>query len=148
LAGKRAPGHGKGRRGRRSAEAAAGETKPPRRAARIRAVAQKSDVGRARTPPRPARTKVEPARKGSSRRRQAPPAERVVRVRALDPIAKCGPDTSVVELYRVDERVDGRRHWHMVFLDRHGWYCEHGRDCVAVKDARKFRAQGKDRGKR
>ena len=77
-----------------------------------------------------------------------PAIERVVRVRALDPIAKCGPDTSVVELYRVDERVDGRRHWHLVFLDRHGWYCEHGRDCVAVKDARKYRAQGQDRRKR
>jgi hypothetical protein len=25
---------------------------------------------------------------------------------------------------------------HLVFLDRHGWYCEHGRDCPAVKQVR------------
>jgi hypothetical protein len=24
---------------------------------------------------------------------------------------------------------------HLVFLDRHGWYCVHGRDCPAVKAA-------------
>jgi hypothetical protein len=64
-------------------------------------------------------------------------AERDVRVRALDPVALCGPATSVEQLYRVDESVDGRRTFHLVFFDRHGWYCEHGRECIAVKDVRK-----------
>ena len=73
---------------------------------------------------------------------------RDVRVRALDPVAKCGPDTSVEQLYKVDEVVNGRRTWHLVFFDRHGWYCEHGRDCVAVKDARKLGARGMDRRQR
>ena len=70
-----------------------------------------------------------------------PPIEREVRVRALDPVARCGPNTSVEKLYRVDEDVNGRRTVHLVFFDRHGWYCEHGRDCVAVRDARKLGAR-------
>lgn len=74
--------------------------------------------------------------------------DRKVRVRPLDPVVKCGPDTSVEELYRVDELVRGHRHWHMVFFDRHGWYCEHGRDCVAVSDARRFSKQNKGRRRR
>jgi hypothetical protein len=76
---------------------------------------------------------------GKARRvRPVAPVEREVRVRALDPVARCGPNTSVEQLYRVDEDVNGRRTVHLVFFDRHGWYCEHGRDCVAVKDARKL----------
>ena len=59
------------------------------------------------------------------------------RIRGLDPLAKCGPSTSVQVLYRVDESVDGAQRPHLVFLDRHGWYCEHGRDCPAVGYARK-----------
>ena len=62
---------------------------------------------------------------------------RVVKIRALDPQGKCGPDTSVTELYRVDEAIDGRTTVHLVFFDRHGWYCEHGRNCRAVDDVRK-----------
>jgi hypothetical protein len=27
---------------------------------------------------------------------------------------------------------------HLVFFDRHGWYCEHGKQCAAVTDVRKF----------
>ena len=69
------------------------------------------------------------------------PIPRQVRIRSLDPWAKCGPWTSVEQLYRVDEDVDGRRITHLVFFDRHGWYCEHGRDCVAVKDVRKTGAR-------
>ena len=40
-------------------------------------------------------------------------------------------------LYRVDELLDGAPTAHLVFFDRHGWYCEHGRHCPAVADARK-----------
>jgi hypothetical protein len=61
-----------------------------------------------------------------------------VAVKPLDPLRKCGPNTTVQFLYRVDEQVDGRSTLHLVFFDRHGWYCEHGRSCPAVGHARKF----------
>lgn len=64
-----------------------------------------------------------------------------VTIRELDPQRKCGPGTSVQFLYRVDETVDGRATTHLVFFDRHGWYCEHGRTCPAVGHARKHHGQ-------
>ena len=64
-----------------------------------------------------------------------------VAVKPLDPLRKCGPKTTVQLLYRVDESVDGRSTPHLVFFDRHGWYCEHGRSCPAVGHARKFNGQ-------
>ena len=60
-----------------------------------------------------------------------------IEVRELDPVRKCGPGTSVRLLYRVIERGDGELINHLVFFDRHGWYCEHGRTCPAVGLARK-----------
>lgn len=73
----------------------------------------------------------------------AKPVKAVVRVavKALDPLRKCGLKTTVQFLYRVDEEVDGRSTPHLVFFDRHGWYCEHGRSCPAVGHARKFNGQ-------
>lgn len=62
------------------------------------------------------------------------------RIKELDPFQKCGSGTSVQSLYRVDESVDGALRFHLVFFDRHGWYCEHGRNCPAVTHARKFDA--------
>ena len=62
---------------------------------------------------------------------------RSVRIRELDPLAKCGSGTSVRFLYRVDELLDGSPMAHLVFFDRHGWYCEHGRHCPAVADVRR-----------
>jgi hypothetical protein len=72
-------------------------------------------------------------------RRIAPPvpAPSTFRVRALDPLAMCGAETSVRQLYRVDEAAEGVLRAHLVFFDRHGWYCEHGRTCPAVVHARK-----------
>ena len=64
-----------------------------------------------------------------------------VAIKALDPLRKCGPNTTVQLLYRVDESVDGRRTAHLVFFDRHGWYCEHGRTCPAVGHAKKHNGQ-------
>jgi len=58
-------------------------------------------------------------------------------VRELDPLSKCGNGTSVQKLFRVDERIDGVVRPHLVFFDRHGWYCDHGRECPAVSQARK-----------
>lgn len=81
---------------------------------------------------------------GAKRRvRYVAPALREVKVKELDPVARCGPDTSVELLYRVDERLDGRAaDVHLVFFDRYGWYCVHGRGCAAVADVHQdLRAQ-------
>ena len=66
-------------------------------------------------------------------------ARSIIRIRDLDPYKKCGAGTSVERLVRVDEMVDRRLEAHLVFLDRHGWYCEHGRSCHAVGHARKHK---------
>jgi hypothetical protein len=58
----------------------------------------------------------------------------VVKIKELDPFVVCGPRTSVTHLFRVDETLDGSAATHLVFFDRHGWYCEHGRSCRAVED--------------
>ena len=74
---------------------------------------------------------------GKTRAAAAPPVVRVA-VKPLEPQAKCGAGTSVQYLFRVDETVDGRTTTHLVFYDRHGWYCEHGRNCPAVGHAKKY----------
>ena len=90
-----------------------------------------------------ARPAAAPPLKGKSRIAPAAAPGREVRVRELDAVARCGPDTSVELLFRVDERLDGRPAGvHLVFFDRHGWYCVHGRGCAAVADVhRDLRAQ-------
>lgn len=77
------------------------------------------------------------ARHGKLARKQEAAAPPTYRVRELDPLTKCGNGTSVQKLFRVDERIDGVVRPHLVFFDRHGWYCDHGRDCPAVSQARK-----------
>ena len=85
--------------------------------------------------------KAQPTKAGVTkvaRKAKAKPAKAVAsyRVRELDPTQKCGAGTSVQRLFRIDESIDGVIKPHLVFLDRHGWYCEHGRDCPAVPHAR------------
>jgi hypothetical protein len=89
------------------------------------------------------KTKVVTATKGANATKVAggSSGERRVAIKPLDPIRKCGPGTSVQFLYRVDESVDGRSTAHLVFFDRHGWYCEHGRTCPAVGHAKKYNGQ-------
>jgi hypothetical protein len=70
------------------------------------------------------------------------PVRKVVRILDLDPLEKCGRGTSVQRLIRVDEMVDHAREAHLVFFDRHGWYCEHGPTCPAVGHARKHAERG------
>ena len=61
------------------------------------------------------------------------------RVKELNAQQKCGAGTSVERLFRVDETADGAAKAHLVFLDRrHGWYCEHGVECPAVRQARRI----------
>jgi hypothetical protein len=78
---------------------------------------------------------------GRKTRPEPPPPVVRITVRELDPQRKCGMGTSVQMLFRVDETVDGRASAHLVFFDRHGWYCEHGRTCPAVAHARKQSGQ-------
>ena len=58
-------------------------------------------------------------------------------VEAVDPRVAIGPDTRVSALFRV--RYGETPQVHQVYHDRHGWYCEHGKTCPAVHDARKLR---------
>jgi hypothetical protein len=71
-------------------------------------------------------------------RKKKSTAQRAVRIREMDPLDKCGKGTTVRRLYRVEERLDGATIHHLVFFDRHGWYCEHGKGCGAVSDVQKF----------
>jgi hypothetical protein len=80
----------------------------------------------------PIRRSIKGGRKGKTA------VERTVRIRAMDPFEMCGKGTSVTQLYRVEERIDQTRINHLVFFDRHGWYCEHGKQCGAVKDVQKL----------
>ena len=75
-----------------------------------------------------------PKPKPKKPRAAAPSAMRMI---DLDPVRKCGPRTSVERLIRVVEKRDAGVVNHLVFFDRHGWYCEHGRACPAVAPARK-----------
>lgn len=68
---------------------------------------------------------------------------RNVRVVEKDPVRMCGKDTSVERVFRVEERDSKGRILHLVFFDRHGWYCEHGAQCPAVSDVRKFIRNGR-----
>ena len=74
----------------------------------------------------------------NGRRKEKPEVARRVRIRPMDPVAMCGEGTSVTALYRVEEVLDQTKIHHLVFFDRHGWYCEHGKECGAVSDVQKF----------
>jgi hypothetical protein len=77
-------------------------------------------------------------RRIKGRRDEKKGVRRKVKIRPMDPIEKCGKSTTVTKLYRVEETLDQTRIHHLVFFDRHGWYCEHGKQCSAVKDVQKF----------
>jgi hypothetical protein len=72
------------------------------------------------------------------RRKEKAEVKRSVRIKPMDPTQMCGKGTSVTQLYRVEERLDETRIHHLVFFDRHGWYCEHGKQCGVVKDVQQF----------
>lgn len=109
--------------------------------AKVAAKPVRASVATAASDRKPAKT--QPPRGAKARVRYVAPSLREVRVKELDPVARCGPDTSVELLYRVDERLDGRSAGvHLVFFDRYGWYCVHGRTCAAVADVHQdLRAQ-------
>ena len=91
-------------------------------------------TARAGTPITPAKgTRKAPGKRG----KPSPLPPTVVRIRELDPREKCGPNTRVQRLYRVDALSDGLQKVHLVFLDHHGLYCEHGPACFVVNEVRK-----------
>lgn len=58
-------------------------------------------------------------------------------IERLNPKQVAGQRTAVVEIVRV--RIRSTEPAHLIFHDRHGWYCEtHGTACVAVSYARQF----------
>lgn len=75
-------------------------------------------------------------RRGAARK--IAPAQREVRIDELDPRSRCGSRTQVQRLFRVVVSLDERRESHLVFFDRHGLYCEHGRQCAAVGDVQRL----------
>ena len=80
--------------------------------------------------------------RGKRGRIVAPTPPPVMKVRELVPQDVCGDRTTVEQLFRVDEIAhDDRRTVHLVFLDRHGWYCEHGASCPAVREVMKLGRQ-------
>lgn len=111
-----------------SAKGGRGTTKTARKSVRPRAAKGAKQA--------PKRTILTVVRGGAGRGGRLAPVVRFA-IKALDPVRKCGPGTSVQFLYRVDEQVEGKTRSHLVFFDRHGWYCEHGRTCPAVAPARK-----------
>ena len=62
-----------------------------------------------------------------------PIVTRLLRVRTMDPRATSGPETTVLELFRLEERIAGGVRPHLVYHDREGWRCVHGPDCPAVR---------------
>ena len=62
-----------------------------------------------------------------------PPSQTRSKVTELDSLERCGKLTTVIQLFRVETLDDDQIEIYLVFRDRHGLYCDHGRDCVAVK---------------
>ena len=67
-----------------------------------------------------------------------PVAVRKVRISEKDPARICGKGTSVERVFRVEEEGAKSKLLHLVFFDRHGWYCEHGAQCSAVADVKRY----------
>jgi hypothetical protein len=108
-----------------------------RAGARTKGPASRKAVGNGRKPAASKR----PARAIAKREQRLTTPRPPARIRELDPQALCGIGTSVMQLYRVDELPTDAASVHLVFFDRHGWYCEHGPDCPAVAAVRKHTKQ-------
>ena len=135
--------------GRAHARAKAARRAPAKSAGRTRSrTADKAGVRR---------TAIRANGKGTAARPAAKPArtagrvaatkpahepERVMKIRELIPQDLCGKHTSVEHLFRVDERNGADAQTHLVFHDRHGWYCYHGPGCHAVGEVRKVAVRG------
>ena len=80
-----------------------------------------------------------PFKRGAKKpgRKVSPSPVRAVRIAERDPCQICGKGTSVERIFRVEEKTEKTKNIHLVFLDRHGWYCEHGAQCPAVADVKK-----------
>ena len=105
----------------------------PARSASPRGAARKAKAAKKHVAPKGAKRA-----KGRAAPAAAAPVTPALTIRELDPVRICGDRTSVTHLFRVDEtlvptgKAASSRQVHLVFNDRHGWYCEHGRSCHAV----------------
>jgi len=77
------------------------------------------------------------ARARKTRKVQIPQVGSSYDFEPLNPWLQCGPDTTVTELWKVWERREKEITLHLVYFDRYGWYCEHGRSCKAVAEVRR-----------
>ncbi len=122
-----------------------GAAKAAPKTAERKAPRPKSPKARAVATKRPVRKKAVRATSKQGKKGKVKvvvPVPRTVKIRELDPQQRCGPGTSVQHMFRVDETLGGRlAAVHLVFFDRHGLYCEHGRGCPAVEDVRKSHRQ-------
>ncbi|MBC8087603.1 MAG: hypothetical protein H7Z40_10065 [Phycisphaerae bacterium] len=58
-------------------------------------------------------------------------------IERLNPKQVAGQRTAVTDIVRV--RIRSTEPIHLIFHDRHGWYCEtHGTSCIAVTYAKAF----------
>lgn len=94
---------------------------------------------RSERPPAPKRAKSARASAADAKAAIAPPQLDLFPVRpvvdVLDPRAVVGAQTGVEHLVRVRLRPNDAPH--LIFHDRHGWYCEsHGPACHTVQLAR------------
>ena len=113
----------------------------PKGARKSTAVRRRGVVSRVSKKPAPKRR----LGKGAAAKEASPLP--VFLVQELDPQSKCGSGTSVQRLFRLrEETATGAVLSHMVFFDRHGWYCEHGRSCPAVPHAKKFGDRARQHG--
>ena len=135
-------------KGRKGVGVAGKTGKPARKRSGKKVLAAKKGANSARKSVRKVKKTIKKVSKKSAKASQKRTRRLVVNapvvrvaIKPLDPLRKCGPNTTVQFLYRVDETVDGHSTPHLVFFDRHGWYCEHGRTCPAVGHAKKYNGQ-------
>ena len=140
---KRAPGSGTGRSDQRRASRTA-ESRPVVQPAEVKRAGVRASAESAAVAPKAAQRVTartsRPAPRGTQRTKRSPDegtTKRIMRIRELDPQMTCGRGTTVMQLYRVDDLPTDTATTHLVFYDRHGWYCEHGRECPAVAAVRK-----------
>ena len=127
--------------GKRSTPAVLPRSTRARSVATTRPVRGSAPTKAKRVTKRAAAKKGKAGQKGRKSGKVVAPVPRTVKIRELDPQQRCGPGTSVQHMFRVDENLGGRLSVHLVFFDRHGLYCEHGRGCPAVEDVRKSNRQ-------
>jgi hypothetical protein len=127
-----------GKRSAKAKKATSGVTKVARTASPVPAKGRKATKAA-----KPTKASQRRSKGKATKKPLPPPPVSTFHVRELDPLQKCGAGTSVQRMFRIDETNGGVVKPHLVFYDKHGLYCEHGRDCPAVPHARSVMAHDK-----